>query len=205
MTKFRSDKVTVRGFAKIGVKAVQRKSPHVWFPIIFTGLRLALRKGELLTLEWTDLDYANKKIYIRDKPHIILDKQPHHCKWGSSRTLPFYPELEKLFSALPKTSNFIFPNDNNGVRWFNVNRDFLKAIKDANISRVQEVVPHSLRHTRISQLLCYENRNIKEVQQFAGHSNPMTTLGYAHLLGGSDSLIDADKSLPSLDDITSQT
>jgi integrase len=29
---------------------IYKNYPDVWFPIIFTGLRLALRKGELLTL-----------------------------------------------------------------------------------------------------------------------------------------------------------
>jgi integrase len=183
------------------LRAVHAKSPNVWFPIIFTGLRLALRKGELLTLEFSDLDFDNKKIYIRDKPHLLILGEPHNCKWGSSRTLPLYPELEKLFQSLPRTSNFIFPTSDGSLRWNNVSRDFATAISCAKINRVKEITPHSLRHTRISQLICYEKCHIKEVQALAGHSNVATTFGYAHLLGGTDDLIKADSSLPKLDEI----
>ena len=184
------------------LRAAHANSPKDWFPIIFTGLRLALRKGELLTLEWGDLDLTYKRVHIRDKPHIILDGQPHKCKWGSSRVLPLYPELEKILLSLPQRNNFIFPNPLGNIRWNNVNRDFPLAIQGAKIDRIKEVTPHTLRHTRISQLICYEKRNIKEVQVFAGHRNTTTTFGYLHLLGGTDEMISADSSLPTLGQIT---
>ena len=154
-----------------------------------------------MTLEWSDIDLINKNVHIRDKPHLIIEGQPHRCKWGSSRVLPLYPELEKLLGALPRDSNFIFPNNKGGMRWFNVNRDFPKSFRGAKIDRMEEITPHSLRHTRISQFLCYEKSNPLEVKEFAGHKNISTTWGYAHLLGGIDGMIHANKSVPNLDDL----
>lgn len=185
------------------LRAVYSNSPDIWFPIVFIGLRLALRKAELLTLEWSDIDFKNKHVRIKDKPHIILDGNPHKCKWGSRRVLPLYPELERLLLSMPQTSNYLFTTNIGTIRWYNINRDFPLAIQGAKIERIKEVTPHTLRNTRISQLICYEKRHIKEVQAFAGHKNVTTTFGYMHLLGGLDDMISADSSLPSLDDITS--
>jgi integrase len=146
------------------LRVAKERSPDHWFPIIFTGFILALRKGELLTLEWSDIDFENKKVHIRDKPHLVIEGQPHRCKWGSSRVLPLFPELEQLLHGLHQKSNFIFPNYKGGMKWFNINRDFPKSFKGANIDRPEEVTPHTLRHTRISQLLCYEKSNPLEVK-----------------------------------------
>ncbi|MBF0243902.1 MAG: site-specific integrase [Planctomycetes bacterium] len=183
------------------LKTVYANSPDVFFPIVFTGLRLALRKGELLTLEWTDIDFNRDTVSIKDKPHILVNGEPHHCKWGSSRVLPLFPELKKLLQKLPRTSTFVFPTEDGSMRWHNFNRDFVLAMRGAKIEQINQVTPHTLRHTRISQLISYEKRNIKEVQRFAGHSNLQTTIGYTHLLEPEGSLIDADSTLPSLEQV----
>lgn len=147
------------------------------------------------------IDYKYKRVRIKDKPNIIIEGVPHICKWGSSRVLPLYSELEKLFKSLPQNSNFIFPNEDGSMRWNNINRDFPIVISGAKIENIKEITPHVLRHTRISQLVCYEKRHVKEIQVFAGHKNISTTFGYIHLLGGTEDMISADHSLPSLDEI----
>ena len=58
------------------MRTVYSNSPDIWFPIIFTALRLALRKGELLTLEWSDINFRYKRVRIGDKPHLIIEGKP---------------------------------------------------------------------------------------------------------------------------------
>ena len=183
------------------LRVVYRNSPQVMFPIVFTALRLALRKGEVLTLRWQDIDFEHNQLKIVDKPDVKFGLEPFKCKWGSSRNLPLYPELKKLFLGLEKISQFVFPLKNGGLRYNNFNRSFAKAIDGAKIERLDEVTPHTMRHTRISQLIAYDKRNPKEAQVFAGHKSLSTTIGYTHLLGGMENMMSSDTSLPGLDEI----
>lgn len=178
------------------LRSAKIKSPDKFYPIILTLISLGLRKKELVTLEWTDIDFSRGTVRIIDKPHLIVAGEPCKCKWGSSRVLPLRESLAKVFLSMERTSNFIFPTKNGNFRYENFVRDFRRAISLAKVYNLEEITPHYLRHTFISQLLAYGKQDIKTVSYLAGHKNLKTTQGYVHLLGGTQELMDAVQSLP---------
>ncbi len=142
---------------------------------------------EAATLEWDDIDLGNRLVHIHNKPHIMVNREPFFCKWGSQRSIPLKLSVIKLLMSLPRTSNWVFPTGNGKMRFNNFNREFDRAKMKAGLSRPQEVTPHSLRHTWISQLLA-NGVDLKSVSAMAGHRNRSTTAGYAHLIGGDEKM-----------------
>jgi site-specific recombinase XerD len=63
------------------------------------------------------------------------------------------------------------------VRYWHIEHVVKQVAKDAGINK--RVSPHSLRHTAITQLLD-EGVPIRDVQVFAGHADPKTTIRYDH-------------------------
>jgi len=179
------------------LKSLKIESPDVFYPIIFTFLSLGLRKAELCTLEWTDIDFNRNQMHIQDKLDIIIENiQPHRVKWGSRRVLPLKKNLRDVLYSLPRTSKFVFATSDGTMRFHNLIRDLKYAMRNAKVHKVEEITPHVFRHTWISQMLQYGKVDIKMVSYLAGHRNLTTTQGYAHLLGGAAEQLKAVESLP---------
>ena len=178
------------------LRAAKEYSSTTWHPVIYTMLNTGMRKAELVTLEWDDLDFPRRQIYLKDKPHIMINNEQFRCKWGSSRVLPMKKSLKELLGSLPKTTNLVFPSEKGGLLLNNWNHRFARAVKDADIRNRQEVTAHVLRHTFISQLLAYGKVDIKTVSVLAGHKDLQTTQIYVHLLGGSEEHLKAIETLP---------
>ena len=64
-------------------------------PIVFTFLKTGMRKNELLNLEWSDVDFANRQIRIVNKE----DKR-FHPKGGKERFIPIEDSLHQLLDRL---------------------------------------------------------------------------------------------------------
>ena len=107
-------------------------APHLQFLIIF-DLNTGLRKEELLSLKWSDVDFENMQIHVRAEV----------AKYSKSR----YVELNKyalaVLNSLPKRSEFVF-SDKEGRRFKNFRRSFDSAAKRAGIDNL---VIHDLRRT----------------------------------------------------------
>ena len=179
------------------LETVKKKSPDIWWPIFMTFLNTGVRRKELVSLEWSDLDFDSGQIKIRSKPHIIIEGDPVMCKTEESiRAIPMNESLKEVLMSQPRMGSMVFSSENQTIRWNNFNRGFRNAMKGATISRLQELTPHVLRHTFISHLLVYGKQDIFTVSKLAGHSSIKTTQIYLHLLGGDRSKIEAVNSLP---------
>lgn len=78
------------------------------------ALTLGLRLGELLGLQWGDIDWRERTITIRRQIQEVAGKrqQRDKTKTGAGvRTLPIPPRLYARLVALPRTSLYIFPSD----------------------------------------------------------------------------------------------
>lgn len=167
------------------LEAVKRHAPSIYEPIFFIA-HTGLRKSECLTLEWdTNIDFNRNVVVIKDKPHILVDNEPFRCKWGSQRVVPLVDSVLEQLERLKRTrtTNWVFPNQNGGMLKSNINRAFINARSKSKLERPEEITPHTLRHTWISQLLS-RGVDLKSVSVMAGHRNLTTTEKYAHLLGG---------------------
>lgn len=153
--------------------AMQEYSPKIYDFCRFLALS-GCRKMEAVTLEWKDVDFDHRQIFIHDKPHLEFQ-----CKWGSSRKIPISSEMESLLRDLPRKSSFVFVNTSGTPLRHNLIRDLRRALMYAGVERPSEVNLHSFRHTWISRAL--ENGiDLRSVMAYAGHRNISTTERYLH-------------------------
>jgi integrase len=135
-------------------------------PILVTALHAGLRRGELFSLCWEDLDFKNGVIRVVD------------TKNGDRREIPMSETLRNTLQRIPRRldSPYVFPGKT-GKELKNIRRRFTDALKDAGI---EGFVFHDLRHTFASHLVM-AGVDIMTVKEFLGHKRLEMTLRYAHL------------------------
>lgn len=139
------------------IAIIGNKMEYLYKFYLLTGCR----KSEPLTLEWSDIDYDNKKILIKGTKTD-----------NSVRYIPLFPEIFRLLAKIPKNSKRVFPFSSNAVK---CNFDRLKQKYGFTFTI------HSLRHTFTTR--CLENGiQLKTIQKWLGHSKlDITANIYAHI------------------------
>jgi len=137
-------------------------------PILLTALHTGMRRGEIIELRWTDVDFNNRMITIQDS------------KSGKKRMIPINDILYETLKVLPSRfqKGYVFPSP---VRpeepWRDFRWQFHKAVKQAQIKNLRF---HDLRHTFASHLVM-NGVDVVTVKEFLGHASLTMTLRYAHL------------------------
>lgn len=75
-------------------------SSEEYYPILYTFMNTGMRRGELVHLEWSDVDFAQKTLIIRRKPFW----QPK----SGEREIPLNDGLLNVLKGLSRGSNFVF-------------------------------------------------------------------------------------------------
>lgn len=127
-----------------------------------------MRRAEVLSLRWTQVDTTNKTIYIIGKG-------------SKERTVPIVDTLAKLFAMLPKDSEYVFPSSKTGNQWHEIvlRRALKKAVKKAKLSK--RVTPHMLRHSFATHLRL-AGKGLDILQVLLGHADLKTTQIYAKVV-----------------------
>jgi len=134
-------------------------------PIVTVALNTGMRKEEILSLRWKDVDFRSRIIAILD------------TKNGESREIPMNDIVHRTLLAVKKTdSPWVFCKKN-GERYGNIRKAFEGARKRAGIVDFRF---HDLRHTFASHLVM-AGVDLKTVQELLGHKSFEMTLRYAHL------------------------
>lgn len=146
---------------------------------LYTGLRI----GELIALQWKDIDLQKGLLTVSRSCHdtsvgIVFDEP----KTASSRRLiPLPKQLLPILKGIKKKSDSPFVVSANGmpVSVRSYQRSFELLLKKLNISHKGF---HSLRHTFATRALeC--GMDVKTLSEILGHKNPTVTLNrYAHSL-----------------------
>lgn len=138
--------------------------PHLK-PIVITAFNTGMRRGEILNLKWSDIDFANLSITIIKTKNNEIRRVP------INQTL--YDELQRL----PKSeSGYVFC-DANGRPYGDIKNSFNRAVKDAGL---KDFVFHSIRHSAASWLVM-KGVDIRSVQELLGHKDIKMTMRYSHL------------------------
>lgn len=144
------------------------------YPIFFTFLHTGLRLGELINLQWEDIDVKRKRLKVQRKDFWIPK--------AGDREIPLNADtIEVLSNAKPKKvklSDFVFPHPDGGPIRRKLRQDLINIAKRAGLEDVTKV--HTLRHTFASHLIM-NGVDLPTVQQLLGHSDIQTTMIYAHL------------------------
>lgn len=140
-----------------------------------------LRRGELLGLDWDDVDLERRLIHVRK------------AKGGRQRVVPIHPALEPLFADYlrfracdPEPALFV------GVQGGRLSitilsQTFRRYARAAGVAERKRVTPHTLRHVFASELL-RAGANLRQIQELLGHKHLDSTQRYtrvtAHELRG---------------------
>lgn len=155
-----------------------RWTGHRNYTLVEFALSTGLRAGELVALRDENLDFsvAGGVVHVREG------------KGGKDRDIEFAPRLKDLLrdwlrarDALVET-DVVFPTeDGTEMTTRNLGALVKKAAREAGVSEVDRVSPHTLRHTFATELL-RETGNLRLVQQTLGHASSKTTEIYAQVV-----------------------
>lgn len=146
---------------------------------LYSGLRI----GELIALEWKDIDLVKGVLTVSKSCHdgrdgLIVDEP----KTASSRRLiPLPKQLLPILKTIKKKSDspFVVSANGNAVSVRSYQRSFELLLKKLNVPHKGF---HSLRHTFATRALeC--GMDVKTLSEILGHKNATITLNrYAHSL-----------------------
>ena len=146
---------------------------------LYSGLRI----GELIALQWTDIDLAKGILTVSKSCHdskdgLVIDEPKTQ---SSRRMIPLPKQLLPILKGIKKKSSSPFVVSANGkpVSVRSYQRSFELLLKRLNIPHKGF---HSLRHTFATRALeC--GMDVKTLSEILGHKNPTVTLNrYAHSL-----------------------
>jgi len=150
-----------------------RNAPHL-ADFIILALHTGCRSGEMLGLQWSDIDLNNRLIYLKAEK----------TKSGKGRSIPLNDHafqslvMRKKFSSdnCPE-SPWVFCNKN-GTKISSVKKSFKTACVKANI---EDFRIHDMRHTCAAWLISSGKVPMPEVRDLLEHSSITMTEKYAHL------------------------
>jgi integrase len=130
-------------------------------PIILVALETGMRRREMLSLQWDDVDLISRELVVRV------------AKNGHPRVLPLSLDALNILAQLPRKGSRIFPTSPNAVRlaW-----ERLKARAGVNNLRF-----HDLRHEALSRLF-EKGLSTPEVALISGHRDVRMLFRYTHPL-----------------------
>ena len=139
---------------------------------IFT--KLALRNEEVTRIEINDIDWNTGMMYVRCKGH---KGEISHKSKMNKETLEIVKEwlsIRETIKVKDENKNLLFisPLNKKGVSTDAIRKQ-MKNIKE-ELGIENDLLIHSMRHTRISQLIS-KGADIKKVSQFAHHASQNTT------------------------------
>lgn len=139
------------------------------YPIVFTALNTGMRKDEILSLKWNNIDLKNGYIHIEK------------TKNAERRDIPMNSELlnlfRRLFTERKLSSDYVFVNPDTNTRYMDIKRSFNHACKKA---KIEDFHFHDLRHTFASHLVM-KGVDLTTVKELLGHKSLTMTLRYSHL------------------------
>jgi len=160
------------------------------YPMFLTSLHTGLRSGEVIALQWPDIDWNGKFIEVRRQ--VVRTKVTTLKTKNGRRRVDLSDDLLKTLAALKKKRQEealrIGSNEISEWVWANEKgqRIDINNVKVKNFKRVlrkaglRDIRYHDLRHTYASQLLA-QGEPVTYVSQQLGHANSQITFRvYAH-------------------------
>jgi integrase len=161
-----------------------------YYPVLLCAVRTGMRMGELLGLQWGDLDFRGRFLEVR---RAIVRGDVVPTKSGKMRRVDMSQHLTDTLQALGvqrkeqtlqrgwgDVPEWVFVNDAgrpldpNNLR----KRIFHRCLEKAGLRRVRF---HDLRHT-FASLLIARNESPKKIQALLGHHSIQVTMDiYGHL------------------------
>jgi len=165
------------------------------YPLFLCAVRTGMRLGELLGLQWGDIDFHGRFIDVRRNRVAGRTTTP---KNGKTRRIDMSAQLTETFRALltarkaealrrgwKEVPEWVFCNEEGGpLDGDNLrHRVFYRVLAKAGLRRVRF---HDLRHT-FASLLIQNGESLAYVKDQLGHSSIQVTVDiYGHLIPGAN-------------------
>ncbi len=147
-----------------------------WRTMILLALRTGLRQGELLGLQWKDI---NLELGFLSVERAIYRGRIGSPKSNKGRTVPLSNEaVNALIAHKHRKSPFVFCRKNGDPLTDGKCKHPLRRACDA--AELRKIGWHTLRHTFASHLV-QAGVSILKVKEYLGHSDIRITMRYAHL------------------------
>lgn len=151
---------------------------------LYTGLRI----GELLALEWTDIDFDKRELSISKTCHDSKDEFGRYVRFvnppktsTSMRVIPIPKQLIPLLREMKKknSSKYVVGDGDKVISVRSYQRTYELILKKHGLPHRGF---HALRHTFATRAIeC--GIDVKTLSEILGHKNPTVTLNrYAHSL-----------------------
>lgn len=160
--------------------------------LILLGGSAGLRRGEIIALKWSDVDFTRGHLRIdravwHDKKDVSAEATP---KGNRGRIIPLHPELAEALQAYrrqhPSVDERVLPNGDGRDLTYKTIRCMVKRSQRRAGLPVDSGGIHLLRHTFCSHL-AVAGVSAKAIQELAGHADLKTTMRYMHLSPGNRS------------------
>ncbi len=156
----------------------------MFYPFFLTAVLTGMRRGEILALRWSDINWATGYIRVRRSLSLGIVQEPKSKH--SIRSIVMAPKLIQVLrkhqlACKPSELDLVFPNRVGGLMDGRnmYQREFLAALRRAGLRKVRF---HDLRHSYAS-ILISQGENIKFIQNQLGHGSAQVTLDtYGHLM-----------------------
>ncbi len=143
-------------------KLINAAAPH-FKPLIIVAINTGMRRGELLALQWEQVDLHNRTITIK------------HSKNGKVRHIPINKKAQEALMNIPEPhEGHVFIYRGSPIKA--VKTAFAGAVRRAGIAQCRF---HDLRHTFATRLVL-AGVDLATVKELMGHASISTTMKYAH-------------------------
>jgi len=156
-------------------------TPAKWRPLIATACLLGLRKGELLAIRWSDLDFESGTLRVT---HTLYrgSLQPPKTRY-SVRSVPLPATLTGLLqqeqAKRRSESGFVFSQDGKPLDSRVPGRVLSRSLRAAGLKTLRF---HDLRHSFVAAHIA-AGTPVKVIQALVGHATIKTTMDvYGHLI-----------------------
>lgn len=151
------------------LRACEKSNNSYLYIVVVIALSTGMRKGELLNLAWSDVDFDNERITL------------HKTKNGEIRVLPLKVKSLELLLEHSKvrhiSSPLVFPSKENSTKPTDIRKAWDNALKSAEITDFRF---HDLRHSAASYL-AMDGASMLEISEILGHKTLQMVKRYAHL------------------------
>ncbi|WP_163866109.1 tyrosine-type recombinase/integrase [Myxococcus eversor] len=151
-----------------------------WRPLLLVAIKTGLRQGELIGLQWNDLDLKGSKLHVRRAIWRGVSGPP---KGGRERAVDLPASaVEALKGHRHLRGPYVFcQDDGQPLTAGKMRSPLIRSLKRAGISREVGLIGwHDLRHTYGSHL-AMRGVPMKAIQELMGHADMSETERYAHL------------------------
>jgi integrase len=145
-------------------------------PVLITAIHTGMRRGEILSLTWDQIDLDNRIIRLDEGKTIRTELE----------YVPIDITLAEALSRLPRQGEYLFMRIKGSGPLKDIRKPFLHALDKSGIAEERHRAGkprlrfHDLRHTTASLMLMAE-LPLESVQKMLRHKDMKTTQRYAHL------------------------